>query len=177
MQRVCKPCREDDVLKGHPELQSWSLEELIYNADTLPETIRQSVINNGDGVYNQIFYFDGMTNSESRSKAGALYSALLRDFGYIEDFYEYFKNQALSVFGSGYAWLVSDQDGKLSIITLANQNTPIAQNLCPIAAIDVWEHTYYLKHYNERAAYINDWFNVANWELADQRYQQGARTE
>lgn len=159
------------TLKDYPELQSWSLEQLIYNADQLPAAIQKSVKNNGGGVYNHIFYFNGMTNSESRSQAGMLYPAIVRDFGSIETFYDRFKKQALSVFGSGYAWLVADQNGRLRIITSANQDTPIVQNLCPVAAIDVWEHAYYLKHYNERAAYIDDWFNVADWQHACELYQ------
>jgi Fe-Mn family superoxide dismutase len=161
----------NSALKDYPELQNRSLEQLIYNADALPAAIRQSVINNGGGVYNHIFYFNGMSNSETRSRAGMLYNAIVRDFGSAEKFYDAFKKQALSVFGSGYAWLVVDQGGKLKIVTSANQNTPIVQNLCPVAAIDVWEHAYYLKHYNERAAYIDDWLNVANWERAGELYK------
>ena len=98
-------------------------------------------------------------------------SAIVRDFGSVERFYDEFKSQALAVFGSGYAWLVSDESGKLKIITTANQDTPIVQNLHPLVTIDVWEHAYYLKHYNERAAYIDDWYHVVNWERAGELYQ------
>jgi Fe-Mn family superoxide dismutase len=113
-----------------------------------------------------------MTNSKTRSQAGMLYSAITNVFGSTEQFYNEFKNQALSVFGSGYAWLVMDDDGNLRIITLANQDTPVPYNLYPLLAIDVWEHAYYLKHYNEREAYIDDWFNIVNWERAGQLYEQ-----
>ncbi|MDD2221365.1 MAG: superoxide dismutase [Clostridia bacterium] len=159
------------ALKDYPELQSRSLEQLIYNADSLPAAIRQSVINNGGGVYNHIFYFNGMSDLKTRSQAGMLYKAIVRDFGSVENFCEAFKKQALSVFGSGYAWLVADQQGRLKIVTSANQDTPLAQNLCPLAVIDVWEHAYYLKHYNQRAAYIDNWFNIANWERAGELYK------
>ncbi|MBN7773630.1 superoxide dismutase [Clostridium aminobutyricum] len=164
----------NNTLQDYPELQSWSLEELIYNADRLPEAIQQSIRNNGGGVYNHIFYFNGMTDSETRSQAGMLYPAIMKDFGSTEQFYDEFTKKALSVFGSGYAWLVVDEDGNLKIITSANQDTPIAQNLCPILAIDVWEHAYYLKHYNKRADYINDWYNVVNWEHAAELYEECA---
>jgi Fe-Mn family superoxide dismutase len=160
----------NSALKEHPELHNWSLEQLIYNANSLPAGIRQSVINNGGGVYNHIFYFNGMSNLETHSQAGMLYSAVVQDFGSVEKFYDAFKKQALSVFGSGYAWLAVDQNGKLKILTSANQDTPIVRNLCPVAVVDVWEHAYYLKHYNERAAYIDDWYNVANWERAGELY-------
>ncbi len=160
----------NNALKDYPELHSWSLEQLIYNADRLPAAIQESVRNNAGGVYNHIFYFNGMSNSGTRARGGNLYPALIRDFGSIDQFYEEFKSKALSVFGSGYAWLVADQNGQLKIVTSANQNTPIVQNLCPVATIDVWEHAYYLKHYNERAAYIIDWFNVTDWERASEHY-------
>jgi Fe-Mn family superoxide dismutase len=160
------------ALKDYPQFHNWTLEQLLLNADRLPEAIRKSVINNGGGVYNHIFYFNGMSDAEMRSQAGPLYSAIIKDFGSVEQFYDEFKKQALSVFGSGYAWLTADQNGKLKIVTSANQDTPIVQSLCPIAAIDVWEHAYYLKHYNERAAYIEDWFNVANWKRAGELYQK-----
>lgn len=162
----------NNTLKDYPALQNWSLEQLIYNADRLPAAIQKSIKDNGGGVYNHIFYFNGMTNSETRSNAGILYTAIIKEFGSYEKFYNEFKNQALSVFGSGYAWLVVDQNGKLRIITSANQDTPITRNMCPILAIDVWEHAYYLKHYNKRVDYIDDWTQVVNWEHADELYKQ-----
>ena len=158
-------------LKDYPEFHDWSLEQLLTNIGSLPVDIQIPVKNNGGGVYNHIFYFNGMTNSETRSQAGMLYLAIVKDFGSAERFLYEFKNHALSVFGSGYAWLVSNQTGKLKIITTANQDTPISQHLCPIATIDVWEHAYYLKHYNERTAYIDDWFSVVNWVYAAELYK------
>ena len=81
-------------------------------------------------------------------------------------FEEKFRTAAMSVFGSGYAWLVIDK-GRLRIITTANQNTPLQLGVCPLLCIDVWEHAYYLKHYNVRVDYINDWFNVIDWNKAE----------
>ncbi len=159
------------ALRDYPELQTWSLERLIYNADTFPEPVRTAIRNNGGGVYNHIFFFDGMTNSATRSRAGTLCPAIVKDFGSIERLRKDFKDKALSVFGSGYAWLVVDSDRTLRIVTSANQDSPLSQNYCPVLALDVWEHAYYLKHYNERAAYIDDWFNVVNWERAGELYQ------
>lgn len=160
------------TLKDYPMFHDWSLEKLLTNTDSLPAAIQTPVNNNGGGVYNHIFYFNGMSNSETRNQAGKLYNAIVRDFGSVENFFKEFKDAALSVFGSGYAWLVSDKNGKLSIVKSANQDTPIAQGLCPVAAIDVWEHAYYLKHYNERAAYIDDWFRVVDWPHADELFQK-----
>ncbi|MEA4893687.1 MAG: superoxide dismutase [Oscillospiraceae bacterium] len=162
----------NSTLKDYPEFHGWSLERLVRSAGRLPTPIRQPVRNNAGGVYNHIFYFEGMTNSETRSQAGTLYTEIIKCFGSAEQFYKEFKSSALSVFGSGYAWLAADRNGRLRIVTSANQDTPLAQGLCPILAIDVWEHAYYLKHYNERAAYIDDWFNVINWERAAELYER-----
>ncbi|MEA4964917.1 MAG: superoxide dismutase [Oscillospiraceae bacterium] len=162
------------VLHDEPNLQTWSLERLLYHADRLPPAIRQSVINNGGGVFNHIFYFDGMSSPETTSQAVTLDRAIMRSFGSKENFYYAFQKQALSVFGSGYAWLVVDQCGKLKIVTSANQDSPIVRNLCPVLGIDVWEHAYYLKHYNERAAYVDDWFHVINWGRAEELYKNCA---
>lgn len=162
----------NDTLKNCPDLQDWSLEKLICSADNLKKDVRQSIQHNGGGVYNHIFYFNGMSDSETRSQAGMLYYVIVKDFGSVDDFYNEFKEKALSVFGSGYAWLVADQGGTLKIVTTANQDTPIVQNLCPIVTIDVWEHAYYLKHYNEREAYINNWYQVVDWERANELYQK-----
>ncbi len=160
------------ALKDYPTFQNWSLEQLLTNIGSLPVAIQIPVKNNGGGVYNHIFYFNGMTNSEIRSQAGMLYPIIVKDFGSAERFLNELKNHALSVFGSGYAWLVANQKGKLKIMTTANQDTPISQHLCPIASIDVWEHAYYLKHYNERTAYIDDWFSVVNWVHAADLYKK-----
>ena len=160
----------NEALSRYPELQNKSLVELLSDTESLPPEIRQTIINNGGGVYNHIIYFNGMTNSMSRSQAQALYPALIESFGTIENFFDEFKRYALQVFGSGYAWLVLDQNGQLALVTTPNQNTPISNGLCVIAAIDVWEHAYFLKRFNDRAAYLEDWFHVVNWEMADERY-------
>jgi Superoxide dismutase len=149
--------------------QNLSLEQLIYNADKLPKDISEPVRNNAGGVYNHIFYFNGMINSPLKTPVGNLLNAINKEFGNFENFKKEFKNSAMSVFGSGYAWLVKDK-GKLKIITTPNQNSPIEQWLCPILNIDVWEHAYYLKNYNVRSDYIENWFNVVNWEVAEKNY-------
>lgn len=91
-------------------------------------------------------------------------------FRSLESFQKQFKEAALSVFGSGYAWLVVNAADQLEIITTGNQDTPLPLGLCPILNIDVWEHAYYLKHYNLRGDYIDDWFHVVNWNSANKNY-------
>ena len=155
------------VLQENPRLQKMSLEQLIRNASRFPKELQTAVRNNAGGVYNHRFFFDTLANPANREPTGNLARAISCRFGSFNAFRDEFKKAALSVFGSGYAWLVSDR-GVLRIITTPNQNSPIEQNLCPILAIDVWEHAYYLKHYNVRADYIDDWLQIINWDRAQQ---------
>lgn len=156
------------ILKDYPEYQNLSLEELILYADSLPDSIKISVLKNAGGVYNHIFFFSILKNPSTPEPPQSLLQFINVGFGNFNQFKASFIEAALSVFGSGYAWLVIDAFGNLKIITTANQDTPLPLNLCPILCIDVWEHAYYLKHYNMRADYINDWFNVINWEQVNQ---------
>lgn len=157
------------ALAEQPDLQNMSLEDLIKNADKLPCPIQKTIRNNAGGVYNHRFYFDMLANPSSEFPEGKLRKAIYEAFENYPKFKELFKQAALSVFGSGYAWLVSDK-GKLNIITTANQNSPLESGLTPILTIDVWEHAYYLKHQNRRAEYIDNWFEIINWEKAEQNY-------
>lgn len=162
----------NDALKENPLLQKLSLKQLICSSSRLPWELQATIRNNAGGVFNHRFFFDGLTNPADRTPSGNLAQAIVCQFGSFNNFRAAFQKAALSVFGSGYAWLVIDQ-GALRIITTANQNTPIELNLCPVLTIDVWEHAYYLKHYNVRADYIDDWFHIINWEQAEKNYLAG----
>lgn len=155
------------VLKKEPRLQRLSLQQLIRSAGRLPQQLQTQVRNNAGGVYNHRFFFTGLSNAGSSRPDGRLGRLLARDFGDFDDFQAAFEKAALSVFGSGYAWLVYD-GRRLKIMTTPNQNCPLEQGNCPVLAIDVWEHAYYLKHYNVRAAYIADWMKIINWEQAEE---------
>lgn len=157
------------ALREHPNLQDLSLTQLIRSAYRLPQPLRTAIRNNAGGVYNHRFFFEGLKNPSDDRPSGELADAIAGSFGSLDAFLELFKKAALSVFGSGYAWLVTDKT-KLSIVTTANQNTPIEHGLEPILAIDVWEHAYYLKHYNVRADYIDDWMRIINWKQAEKNY-------
>lgn len=159
----------NSILQDNPNLQRFSLTQLIKNAPALPRELGISISRNAGGVFNHRFFFNGLTPDSDGEPVGMLAKAIDKSFGSFEDFKEQFKKAALSVFGSGYAWLTYDR-GRLRIITTANQNTPLTMGVCPIITIDVWEHAYYLKHYNVRSAYIDDWFNVVNWNMAEENY-------
>lgn len=164
-------------LKETPSLQKFSLEELLSMWRRLPCHLQAPLRHNAGGVFNHRFYFDSMTRPGSSCSAPRLFEAMSCQFGSQENFRAQFKEAALSVFGSGYAWLLLDR-GSLKIVTSENQNTPPLYSRTLLLNIDVWEHAYYLKHYNLRADYIDDWFRVVNWNKAEERFTgNGCETE
>lgn len=158
------------TIEDYPEFQNMTLEELLVNSDLLPEEIRVPVHNNAGGVYNHRLYFSNLQNSGNKEPIGELAEYIDRIFGSYDMFKKKMKEAALSVFGSGYAWLAAGDFGVLKIVTTQNQDTPLPYRLCPILNLDVWEHAYYLKHYNVRADYIDDFFQVVNWKEANDKY-------
>lgn len=159
------------ILENYPEFQKLSITELIQYTNMLPTDIQQSLRNNAGGVYNHRFFFDLLTNPAPDMPDGVLKSKINQIFGSYDSFKNAFTKAALSVFGSGYAWLVLD-NGRLRIITTPNQNTPLEMDMRPILTIDVWEHAYYLKHYNMRKNYIENWFQIINWTQVETNYKK-----
>lgn len=160
------------TLESYVGFQNWTLVQLIMNIPSLPSDIQTAVKNNAGGVYNHQFYFANLMNPSVQKPVGRLNESIIREFGSYEALQKQWKAAALSVFGSGYAWLVVDASGLLKIITTANQDTPFTLGMCPVLNVDVWEHAYYLKHYNVRAAYIDDWFRIVNWDMANKNYMR-----
>lgn len=160
------------VLKKHPEYQHTSLEELLLNVFTLPPDLQTEIMNNGGGVYNHELYFDLLSpvRKNSDGSYNEVQKMLARRHGSFPQFEKTFKDAALKQFGSGYAWLVLTPEEKLCILTSSNQFTPLSYGFFPLMLADVWEHAYYLKHYNKRGDYIDDWFDVLNWDKVNERY-------
>lgn len=156
-----------------PSLRKLSLERLICGNFRIPLADREAIKNNAGGIYNHRFFFCGMRPDRTRP-GGSLKKAIENTFGSMDHFYIAFKKAALSVFGSGYAWLVK-RHGDLKIIKTVNQDTPLCQGCCPIITVDVWEHAYYLKHYNLRGDYIEDWFKVIDWDTAQLNYESNKK--
>ena len=138
----------------------------------LQEEARESIHNNGGGVYNHQLYFDSMRSPVGQEPCGELAEALIRDFGSVRQWKEQMSQSAIGVFGSGWAWLVSDQDGTLMILTTANQDVPDLKLYTPIFLIDVWEHAYYLQYRNRRPDYVVGWHKLIHWKKAERRYEQ-----
>ena len=157
------------IMEENPQLQKLSLRQLILQVGLLPQWLQRPVRNQAGGVYNHRFFFEGMMPyQKENSPSKQMMANMVRDFGGFEAFQRKFKDAALSVFGSGYVWLVRVR-GRMRIITTANQNTPLAHGVQPLLCLDVWEHAYYLKHYNKRGDYVDDWYNVIDWQKVEKR--------
>lgn len=155
------------ALEGHDDLKSKSIEEIIEGLESVPESIRTAVRNNGGGHLNHSMFWELMSPQGGGAPQGELGRLIDRDFGSLDDFKAEFKKAAIGRFGSGWAWLVMDGE-KLKVVSTPNQDNPISDGLKPILGIDVWEHAYYLKYQNLRADYIDAWFNVVDWSKAEE---------
>ncbi|EHR35071.1 superoxide dismutase [Helcococcus kunzii] len=160
----------NDALEGHEDLQDKTLEELISDIDALPSDIQTAVRNNGGGHANHSFFWEGLCNDGCEPQ-GNLKEAIEKKFGSIDEFKDEFSKAAAGRFGSGWAWLVLN-NGELEIISTPNQDSPLMEVKTPIIGLDVWEHAYYLKYQNKRPEYIKAFFNVLNWEKAEERFNE-----
>jgi superoxide dismutase, Fe-Mn family len=162
------------AISAHPELGQKPIEELLKHLGTIPEDIRTAVRNQGGGHANHTFFWQVMSKSGGKAPKGALHSALEKKFQTFTGFQEQFTKSAVSVFGSGWAWLTVDTEKQLRIETTPNQDSPLSQGHTPILGLDVWEHAYYLKYQNRRPDYIAAFFNVINWDLVTEHFTKAA---
>ncbi len=158
------------ALESAPELAGKSITEIISNLSSVPEKVRQAVINNGGGHYNHTLFWEIMGPKGGGEPKGELAKAINAAFGNYEGLREKVNNAGLTRFGSGWAWLVADKSGQLQVVSTANQDSPLSNGLQPILGVDVWEHAYYLKYQNRRADYLSAWWNVVNWDAVAARY-------
>ncbi|RME44741.1 MAG: superoxide dismutase [Chloroflexi bacterium] len=159
------------ALEGYPDLAAKSVEDLLREINSVPESIRTAVRNNGGGHANHSLFWQIMSPDGGGEPSGALATAINSAFGGFEAFRDQFSKAALGRFGSGWAWLVVDAGGGLSVLSTANQDSPLMDGLTPILGIDVWEHAYYLKYQNRRGDYVKAWWNVVNWPEVARRLE------
>ncbi|KAE9529937.1 superoxide dismutase [Mn] [Testudinibacter aquarius] len=165
------------VLETLPEWQDKCPGELIANLDKIPADKRTALRNNAGGHANHSLFWKGLKLGTTLQ--GALKDAIVHDFGSVEAFQAEFEKAAATRFGSGWAWLVLN-DGKLSVVSTANQDSPLMGKEIagvagfPILGLDVWEHAYYLKYQNRRPDYIKAFWNVVNWDEAAARFDKKA---
>ncbi len=158
------------ALEAYPDLQSKSIEELLTSLDSLPEAIRGAVRNNGGGHYNHSMFWQVMGPGKGGEPTGELAAAINAAFGSFAAFKEKFAAAGATRFGSGWAWLIADKGGAVSVTSTPNQDNPISEGKTAILGVDVWEHAYYLNYQNRRPDYIAAWWNVVNWDEVAKRY-------
>ena len=146
---------------GKPEAGK-SLEELI-------KTAKGGIFNNAAQVWNHSFYWNCLKPQGGGEPMGALAEAINASFGSFEEFKTLFTSMAVGLFGSGWAWLVKDEDGTLGIEAMSNAGNPLTNGQTPLLTCDVWEHAYYVDYRNARAKYVETFWNLVNWEFVAQQ--------
>ena len=155
------------AIKGNSYLENKSVEALIRDLDEVPEAIRSAIRNHGGGHLNHSFFWQLL---KTNVPVSVEFSKVINEnFGSFEAFKEEFTKAALSLFGSGWCWLVINEN-KLEIMTTQNQDNPLSQGKVPILGLDLWEHGYYLKYQNKRNEYVEAFFNVINWDKVEENY-------
>ncbi|MBU1017659.1 superoxide dismutase [Patescibacteria group bacterium] len=160
------------AIESHDDLLAKPVEAVLSDLDSVPEDIRTAVRNNGGGYFHHTLFFEMMSPDGGGQPTGELAKAIDETFGDFDSFKQEFTNAALTVFGSGWVWLVKDAEGRLSILQTSNQDSPVTKGLIPLIGIDVWEHAYYLKYQNRRPDFIEAWWNVVNWVYAEKAYAE-----
>ncbi|KRL05460.1 superoxide dismutase [Liquorilactobacillus oeni] len=160
------------ALKDQPELAIQSITQILGKLDSLPDPIKTAVRNNGGGHANHTLFWENLSPKFDTDPTGALLEQLEKDFGSFEEFKKKFTAAALGVFGSGWAWLVKEEDGHLGILALPNQDSPLSQGKKPLLGLDVWEHAYYLKYQNRRPEYVSAFWHIVNWQKVAERFAE-----
>ena len=175
----------NEALEKHPELFDKTAEELLVDLNALPEDIRMAVRNNGGGHVNHSMFWKIMklngggqdareadfAGSPVSEPSGALAEEIQKTFGSFEEFQTKFNDAGTKRFGSGWVWLVRTKDGKLDVLSTANQDNPMSDGYFPIMGNDVWEHAYYLQYKNVRPDYLKAWWGVVNWQEVEKRFK------
>ncbi|WP_135465695.1 superoxide dismutase [Crenalkalicoccus roseus] len=159
----------NEALREHSALQGMPLDELLAKLGQVPESVRTRVRNNGGGHANHSMFWEIM-GGRGGEPSGELMQAIRRDFEGWDRFRERFEQASTGIFGSGWAFVTVDREGKLEIVQKPNQDTPLMEGKRVLMGNDVWEHAYYLRYQNRRAEYVRNWWNVLNWERIGERY-------
>jgi len=158
------------AIEKHPELAGKSVEDLVKDLNAIPDDIRAAVRNNGGGHVNHTMFWEIMKPGGASAPTGALADAINSTFGSLDALKAAVNDAGIKRFGSGWTWLVKTADGKLAVVSTANQDSPLTDGSTPLLGNDVWEHAYYLKYQNKRADYLAAWWNVVNWDEVAKRY-------
>lgn len=161
------------ALEEHPksDANDKTLVELIENLDSVTESIRTQVRNNGGGHYNHSLFWQMMKKNGGGQPKGPIAQEIQKKFGSFEQFQTQFNETAKKVFGSGWAWLVLNTKGDLEVVPSHNQDSPLTHGNKPLLGLDVWEHAYYLKYQNKRPDYISAWWHVIDWDFVEDAFK------
>jgi len=159
------------AIGGDAKLSQRKVEDLLANLDAVPAAIRTAVRNHGGGHANHSLFWKTLGPAKGSAPKGKLAKAIDQSFGSYSALEDKLKATAMSVFGSGWAWLALDKSGRLVLEGYPNQDSPISKGLQPVLGIDVWEHAYYLKYQNRRADYLAALLKVVNWDAVTQQFE------
>jgi Fe-Mn family superoxide dismutase len=161
----------NQALEKEPSLATRSVEDLLKNLDSIPETVRTDIRNQGGGHYNHSLFWQLLRKKENSAPEGDLAKVITSAFGSVSALEEQIQTVGLKQFGSGWVWLALRQ-GKLIIEGTPNQDCPLSTGAHPLLCIDVWEHAYYLKYQNRRSDYLKAIIQILNWDVIGERYRQ-----
>lgn len=157
------------ALESAPDHQGKDIVTLLREIKSVPEGVRQAVINNGGGHHNHAIFWQIMGPNGGGEPSGAIAEAITAAFGDFAKFKDTFKQNALTQFGSGWSWLVWDPAASaVKAVKKPNQDSPLMDGLVPVLGVDVWEHAYYLKYQNKRPDYVDAWWNTVNWKAVNE---------
>ena len=145
------------------EFEKADLETIIKKAEG-------GIFNNAAQVWNHTFYFESFSKNGKRKPEGKLSDAIIKTFGSFDSFKEQFTKAAVTLFGSGWAWLVKNEDGNLQIIQESNAGNPMRKGLKPLLTCDVWEHAYYIDYRNRRPDYLKSFWEIIDWDIISKRF-------
>ena len=144
------------------EFENMELDEIIKKSEG-------GLFNNAAQTFNHTFFWNCLSPNGGGTPSGNVFDAITKDFGSFDDFKDKFSKAATTLFGSGWAWLAKNPDGKLEIIQLSNAGTPLTSNKKPILTLDVWEHAYYIDYRNARPKFIEKFWDIVNWDWASKQ--------
>ncbi len=163
------------AIENYDDWNKLSIKEILTKIDSVPEEIRTAVQNNGGGHYCHTLFWESMSPNGGGEPAGELKEAIEKQFESFENFKDLMSKAAIGQFGSGYGWLVMNDKGELEILSTPNQNTPLKDGKEPLLIVDVWEHAYYLKYQNRRPEFLENWWNLVNWDKIEERYAEAKK--
>jgi superoxide dismutase, Fe-Mn family len=158
------------ALEKYPEFFKMDIITILSDLSKIPEDIRGAVRNNGGGYFHHNLWWEQMGPKKGGSPSGKLADAIMKKFGTFDAFKKEISDVSVGIFGSGWGWLCKDSMGDLVILTTPNQDSPVSKALMPVLAIDVWEHAYYLKYQNRRPEFVENFWNLVDWEKVAARF-------